>query len=479
MQGCLKTQATGQSRRTKTVVRRWMLAVTFAVALAMCVTPSASAQKPFRYSPRVHGPSADNIKQHIARAQDQSLTTNDVLSFQANLQNLVTWLSQTPSSNPQQQSVASNLQQQISSLTPDQMTTLAGNADVGAFNTAVTTLISTQPVPRTPTQSDPPINLALPQYGICAETATGVQPQVPSDAGTDQSLLIALEVLQGLAIVSNDLENLNIEIAGEANNLPVVIIGSVVDFIEFALQTYSDQYQFCDPYDEAAEVRAGYLNTIVIDTDLSNLSDNAINQFTLFGNQLTAFNTDIDNHIATVAGNNTNQFPQIDNQLTAMSTSLTSQTNVIDTDINSHTAAVDADLNNHLAAVDADVKNNTTAINTSIDNHVAQVDSDVQGRDTQIDMQINTFQTLELRMKIEHVMASGLSVESFELPQALGGYLETVRAIVADTISKMLVAGQAVGTATKSMGLGDTALAAKLYKAAYQDYAVAYQTAVK
>jgi hypothetical protein len=461
---------------------RQMLTVAIAVPLALCAIRPAKAQTPSSRSPQgfplqYHDTSDAQVQQHVIRAQAQALSAVDVATFQANLQSLVNWLSQTATKNPNQQAQISDLQTQINNLTSDQMTQLANSFDAAAFNTAVTIITSTQPATPTLPSTDPPANLFPVVYGPCAPTAG--PPAIPSDPGTIHALLIAIEVAKGADVVAGDACSSFIDILGEGTNLPGCIVKLIADLILFGLQTAHDQMVFCDSNDLFTWVDANWQNTIVIDTDIANLAGNTTNSFTQVLNQLTTVNTDVDNHISSIAGNTTAQFTQVNNQLTAVSTSLSKQTTAVDVDVDSHIAAIDVDLNNHLTNVDADVKNTTTAIDTDIGNHLNQVDTDVLKRDTQIDTEIGTLQTLALRLKIEHVLAAALTLELFEVPQAQGGYLETVRAIVSDIISKLLAAGQTVGTATKWLALGDAALAAKQYKTAYQDYSAAYQTAVK
>jgi len=299
-----------------------------------------------------------------------------------------------------------------------------------------------------------------------------------------------------------------VEILGEGTNLPACIIAVVIDLIEAGLDDTKEQLEFCDPNDVAAEVTAAWQNSIVIDTDIANLAANQGNSFTQVENQLTTVNTDIDNHISSLAANTTNQytqinsqltavdtdinnhlspitttltnqFTQLNNQLTTISTSLSNQTTAIDVDIDSHIAAVGVSLTNSLTSVDSDIKNAITASNTSIANQLNQVDTDVLNQAAQINTNISTFQTLDVRIEIEDALIQIRNVGLFELPKAQGGYLEAVRAIVSDTISKMLAAGQSVGTATASLAKGDADFSAKLFKTAYVDYATAYQAAVK
>ena len=466
---------------------RQLLTVAVAVPLALCAIGRVNAQAQSSrstqsqgYPLKFHDSSDAQVSQHVRRAQAQTLSTTDVATFQAALQTLVNWLSQTATHNPNQQAQINDLQAQINSLTSDQMTQLASNFDVAAFNTAVTTLTQSttaQPTTRNIPTKDPPSDLVPPPYGICAPTAG--PPPVPSDPGTIRGLLIAVEVAHAASIVADKACDTIVEILGEGTNIAQEIIAQVIDLIEFGLETAKDQLEFCDPNAQAAEVTAAWQNSIVIDTDIANLAHDTGSNFTVVENQLTAVNTDIDNHISSVAGNTSTQFTQINNQLTTIATNLTNQTTAIDVDIDSHIAAIDVDLNNHLTSVDADIKNAITASSTSIGNQITQVDSDVLNQGTKINTNISTFQTLDVRLQIEEALSRDVAIGLFELPLADGGYLETVRAIVSDTISKLLAAGQSVGTATALLAKGDTDFAAKLFKVAYQDYAAAYQMAVK
>ena len=64
------------------------------------------------------------------------------------------------------------------------------------------------------------------------------------------------------------------------------------------------------------------------------------------------------------------------------------------------------------------------------------------------------------------------------LPSSVGGYLETTRDIVSDTIRMNLAAGMTVGQAQNLYALGNTAYAAHDWKGAYTQYRAAYQQAV-
>ncbi|MFZ3262434.1 MAG: hypothetical protein WA172_00400 [Terriglobales bacterium] len=474
----LKRKAWGQIQRTTNGLRGWLPALAIAALSALCILPSASAQTraafPYIPSSSLRGSDAQ-IRAHIARAKGQVLTADDVSTFQTNLTSLVNFLVQSPTGNPNQQALINDLQTQINGMDSTEITGLANYTDVNAFNSAVTILTTTVPQPKTLPPSDPPANLVPPPYGYCQETPAGVLPSIPSDTPTDRALLITLEVLEAVQIVADENLNLFISILGEDNNLPDVIIAIVVDLIVFAIQTTSDELQFCDPYTEAAEVYAGWQNSIVIDTDIANLALDAGNQFTLLENQLTTINDDIDTHISSIAGNTNNQYIQINNEITALSNNFSSQATSVDLDIDNHIATVSIALANSIASVDADVKNATTSLSTSISNELTKLDTDVLNQAAQTNSGITAFQTLDVSLDIQHALSSGLSVGLFELPSSQGGYIQTLRAIVANAISSMTAAGQSVGTAAKSLAQGDTALAGNQYKTAYQDYLAAYQ----
>lgn len=464
------------------VLRGWLPAAAMAVLLTLCALPSASAQArpgfPFIPSRSLIGSDAQ-IRAHIARAKGQVLAPDDVSTFQTSLQNLVNFLVQSPTGNPTQQALINDLQQKINGMDSTEIAGLANYTDVNAFNNAVTMLTTTVPQPRTLPPSDPPANLTPPPYGYCQETPVGVLPSIPSDTPTDLALLITLEVLEAVQIVADENLNLFVSILGEDDNLPDVIIAIVVDLIVFAIQTTSDELQFCDSYTESAEVLAGWQNSIVIDTDITNLAADAGNQFTLLENQLTTINDDIDTHISSIASNTNNQYAQINNEITALSTNFSSQVTGIDLDIDNHISSLSVALGNTIASVDADVTNTTTSLSTSINNQLTKLDTDVVNQAALTNTAIGTFQTLDVSLDIQRALIGGLSVGLFELPSSQGGYIQTLRATVANAITSLQANGKNVAAAIKSLALGDTALASSQYKTAYQNYTAAYQAAVK
>jgi hypothetical protein len=459
---------------------RLLRTVELTLLMVLCAIPLANARAhagSAGISSRFFQISDARVQAHMARARHQKLTADDVNTFQANFQSLVTYLGQAPTTNPNQQALINDLQTQVNGMTPDEMSQMASSVDVNAFNTAVTTLFSTPPGSPVLPPSDPPANLVPPQYSICTPTAG--PPPIPSDAATQRALLITIEVLEALDIVADDLANLDIEVIGEGVNIPLVIIAIVADEIVNAVQIVIDQLTFCDGNVAASQVTSTWQNSIVIDTDIANLNQGVDGSFSAINNQVTNVDTDVDNHISSIAGNTSNQYSQINNELIALGNNFSSQVTGVDLDVDNHIASANVTLNNSLTSLDADVKNTTTTIGTSIANEITQVDTDVLNQAALTGTAISGLQTLDLRVKIELVLAQGLSVESFILPQANGGYLQTVRSIVADIIAKMQADKMTIGTATKSLAQGDTALAAKQYVTAYQDYMAAYQAASK
>ncbi len=451
------------------------------ILMVLCAIPLASAKARFGsagISSRFQISQA-RVQAHVARARTQPLSADDVSNFQTNLQNLVTWMANAPTTNPTQQALINDAQQQVNGLTPDEMNQLAGYTDVGAFNTAVTTLFSNQPGNPLQPPTDPPSSLSPPQYGTCQPTPTGVVPSMPSDPGTIRGLLIAIEVLQAVQIVADDFGNLTEEVIGEGANIALVIIEIVIDEIVAALQDVSAGLTFCDINIEASQVTSTWQNSIVIDTDIANLNQGVDGGFNAINNQVTSVDTDVDNHIASIAGNTSSQYSQINNELTGFSTNFGSQITGVDVDVDNHVAASSVSLTNSLTSLDTDVKNASTSIGTGIGNQITQVDNDVLNQAAQTNSAIGGLQTLDVRIKIELALAQGLSIESFILPNTSGGYLQTVRSIVASIISGMQATKQTIGTASKWLAQGDTASANKQYITAYQDYVAAYQAASK
>jgi hypothetical protein len=394
-----------------------LLLLVFAIALMLCTSRTASAQ----------------------------VTGTDLQTFLTSVQSLISFLQTNANNDPNTLALVNNLQAAINNLTPAQMVQVASNYNIPAFSNAVNTLVTIQPTPRKMPPIDPPANLFNPNFLIC-QLAQNVGVPVPSDPGTIKALDVSIFVAQEAATTADRLCN---AVVAPGTTVPQCAIATVLDLIAEGLERARDLLTFCDPVVRTAEIEAAWQNTITTDVDLANHDTNITTRLTNLENHLTQVDSDVINH-----------------------------TSSTDTDVDAHIAAVDVDLNNHLANVDADLNNHITSTDSDLNTHLTGVDTDVLNRATQIDNEISTFQTLDLRLKIEHALAAGLTIGLFEVPTAQGGYLDLVRSIVVDTINKVLASGGTVGTASKSLTSGDTAKAAGQFKSAYSSYMSAYQAAV-
>jgi hypothetical protein len=87
---------------------------------------------------------------------------------------------------------------------------------------------------------------------------------------------------------------------------------------------------------------------------------------------------------------------------------------------------------------------------------------------------------LKFRLKVEQNLQSTISpIGLFEVPTAQGGYLENVRAIVADIIAKSAANGVNVALANASILQGDAYYNSRAYKLAYGRYKLAYSQTVQ
>ncbi len=88
---------------------------------------------------------------------------------------------------------------------------------------------------------------------------------------------------------------------------------------------------------------------------------------------------------------------------------------------------------------------------------------------------------LKFRLKVEQNLQATTPIGLFELPASQGGYLESVRAIVAETIAKMLSLTPPPNevAALAAMAQGDSYYAANQFKLAYSSYRKAYGAAAQ
>ena len=98
----------------------------------------------------------------------------------------------------------------------------------------------------------------------------------------------------------------------------------------------------------------------------------------------------------------------------------------------------------------------------------------------EIEAFLGEFQTLTVRMNIEENLQQdgNRRVSLFQIPAIRGGYLDTTRDIVTETIIQNLSAGMPVGNAAAELAAGNSLFAQFKWKDAYGRYRNAYRAAV-
>ena len=85
---------------------------------------------------------------------------------------------------------------------------------------------------------------------------------------------------------------------------------------------------------------------------------------------------------------------------------------------------------------------------------------------------------LTVRLEIERALQQGALYASLYLPQANGGRLEAVRAIVGETIQRVVDSGESANQASTKLAAGDEQLKGGHFKQAFRLYSEAYKAAV-
>ena len=85
---------------------------------------------------------------------------------------------------------------------------------------------------------------------------------------------------------------------------------------------------------------------------------------------------------------------------------------------------------------------------------------------------------LTVRLEIERALQQGLPYGSLYLPEANGGRLEVVRAIVSQTMQNVLDSGESANQASAKLAAGDDQFKDRHYKQAFRLYSEAYKAAV-
>jgi hypothetical protein len=138
-------------------------------------------------------------------------------------------------------------------------------------------------------------------------------------------------------------------------------------------------------------------------------------------------------------------------------------------------------------AISAEMGQNTALI-MEVDADLAMHDHNLQMKADQVDQALeNHRQALVAlrRQSLRHHIEQRLSeadhgpVALFLLPEYLGGYLETVRDIVFETIGEAAASGHDVGQAEQLFASGDADLSDLRFKTAYDQFGRAYRAALK
>ena len=128
-----------------------------------------------------------------------------------------------------------------------------------------------------------------------------------------------------------------------------------------------------------------------------------------------------------------------------------------------------------LAGVQASVENSVrsskrelTQALSVVAGHVADVSS----------VHSKQLEDLTVRLEIERALQQGLPYGSLYLPEANGGRLELVRAIVSQTMQNVLDSGESANQASAKLAAGDDQFKERHYKQAFRLYSDAYKAAV-
>jgi len=127
-----------------------------------------------------------------------------------------------------------------------------------------------------------------------------------------------------------------------------------------------------------------------------------------------------------------------------------------------------------------DIDGDVAVIEAKLDVIEGKTDLLLDGSGAQTDF-LDEFEGLTVRMRIEADLTreGNHRVSLFQLPEAAGGYLEVVRAVVEDTIATAAATGIDTYQAEREFENGDFAFADGFFKDAYSDYRDAYQITVR
>jgi hypothetical protein len=128
-----------------------------------------------------------------------------------------------------------------------------------------------------------------------------------------------------------------------------------------------------------------------------------------------------------------------------------------------------------LAGVQAGVQQSVR----SVKGELTQAMSVVAGQMLDVSsVQTRQLEDLTVRLEIERALQQGSPYGSLYLPEANGGRLEVVRAIVGETIQNVLRSGESANQASEKLASGDGQVKLGHFKQAFRLYSEAYKAAV-
>jgi hypothetical protein len=168
-----------------------------------------------------------------------------------------------------------------------------------------------------------------------------------------------------------------------------------------------------------------------------------------------------------------NQIDANFNRLDHIHNDLTSGITTVVSNSNANTASIINNANANTTAIVTNDNTNTTAIVANDNTNTATILTNANANK-------NELRDLILRTQIEADLSmadSAAVVALYELPNAHGGYLDLVMAIVTETIADVQTAGGKVRNAQSALTEANTAKAAGDFKSAYRLYRKAYKAA--
>ena len=132
-------------------------------------------------------------------------------------------------------------------------------------------------------------------------------------------------------------------------------------------------------------------------------------------------------------------------------------------------------LSAELARVQAGVQDSVRSAKLELTNAMTFVAQNVAEFSS---VQTKQLEDLTVRLEIERALQQGLPNGSIYLPEANGGRLEVVRAVVGETIQNVLRSGESANQASEKLAAGDEQVKSGHFKQAFRLYSEAYKAAM-